>query len=91
MYAYIDYMLHNLLTMRNINKNTVSNKLPIKEFRSKLVSEMSGINISSDFNLTTADHLLYVKDRLDKGLIDYAQFRMLRDKLTYGDHDKYVS
>ena len=77
--------------MRNLNKSTASNKLPIMDFRSNLTNEFTGVSTVSDFDLTTADHLLYLKDRLDKGLIDYAQFRMLRDKLTYGDHDKYVS
>ncbi len=77
--------------MRNINITSVTNSLPIRDFRSKLVKEMANINTISDYNLTTADHLLYLKDQLDQGLIDYAQFRMLRDKLTYGDHDKYVS
>ena len=49
--------------------------------RAAVVKEILRMPTSSD--LTTADRLLYLKERLDRGLINEPLFRAVRDEITY--------
>lgn len=52
--------------------------------RAAVVKEISKMPTASD--LTTADRLLYLKERLDRGLINEPLFRAVRDEITYRGH-----
>lgn len=49
--------------------------------RAAVVKEISKLP-TADF-LTTADYILYLKDRYDKGYINEFVYRAVRDELTY--------
>ena len=49
--------------------------------RAAVVKELAKLPTATD--LTTADYVLYLKERLDKGMINEVVFRALRDELTY--------